>query len=168
MRPSIVSLGKHFGNLGKVSCFSFAPLFFEIIICFHWIIILDVWRASLRLGPQRAESIQGIFWAGRRKRTFFRFITLKVWVGFLDIVLIGQAAICLFRFDLFIYIIGCIPRIFIYILNQSYFQVFKTYVWNQWYYYLPQAVAAYLVYDWAKKTNHKASRKNPADYANDQ
>ena len=112
MRPSIVSLGKHFGNLGKVSCFSFAPLFFEIIICFHCIIILDVWRASLRLGPQRAESIQGIFWAGRRKRTFFRFITLKVWVGFLDIVLIGQAAIRLFRFDLFIYIFGCIPRIF--------------------------------------------------------
>ncbi|VDN31003.1 unnamed protein product [Cylicostephanus goldi] len=46
--------------------------------------------------------------------------------------------------------------------------VFRTYVWNQWYYYLPQAVGAYLLYDWAKKKNYEVSRKNPADYANDQ
>ena len=31
-----------------------------------------------------------------------------------------------------------------------------------------QTIGAYLLYDWAKKTNHEANRKNPADYANDQ
>ena len=46
--------------------------------------------------------------------------------------------------------------------------MFKNYVWLQWYYYVPQCVAGYLVYDWAKKTNAASNRKNPADYANDQ
>ena len=46
--------------------------------------------------------------------------------------------------------------------------MFKTYVWDQWYYYVPQTVGAIMLYDWAKKTNYKAGRKNPADYANDQ
>lgn len=47
-------------------------------------------------------------------------------------------------------------------------QVFKGYVWQQWYYFVPQTIAAYLIYDWAKKENYKQNRKNPADYANDQ
>ncbi|CAO4366178.1 unnamed protein product [Caenorhabditis nigoni] len=53
-------------------------------------------------------------------------------------------------------------------LDQAFVKTFKTYVWDQWYYYIPQTIGAYLLYDWAKKTNHEANRKNPADYANDQ
>lgn len=37
-------------------------------------------------------------------------------------------------------------------------QVFKNYVWDQWYYYVPQTVAAYLIYDWAKKSNAAGNR----------
>jgi hypothetical protein len=47
------------------------------------------------------------------------------------------------------------------------FQVFKEYVWNDWVYYVPPATVCYLVYDWAKKANYKANRKNSADYEND-
>ncbi|KJH42676.1 UcrQ family protein [Dictyocaulus viviparus] len=46
-------------------------------------------------------------------------------------------------------------------------KVWKQYVWYQWHYYLPQTLAAYLLYDWAKKENYRASRKNPALYEND-
>ncbi|KAH7725357.1 Protein R07E4.3 [Aphelenchoides avenae] len=46
-------------------------------------------------------------------------------------------------------------------------KVFKSYVWRDWVYYVPPSVAAYLLYDWAKKENYRANRKNPADYAND-
>ncbi|EFO82825.1 hypothetical protein GCK72_024497 [Caenorhabditis remanei] len=52
-------------------------------------------------------------------------------------------------------------------VDQAFVKTFKTYVWDQWYYYIPQTIGAYLLYDWAKKTNHEANRKNPADYAND-
>jgi hypothetical protein len=45
--------------------------------------------------------------------------------------------------------------------------VFKEYVWKDWVYYVPPAVATYLLYDWAKKENYKHNRKNPADYEND-
>ncbi|CAI4231684.1 unnamed protein product [Auanema sp. JU1783] len=90
MRPSVVSMGKHFGNLGKV---------------------YGEYRFALAPNEQKAFK------------------------GFLD---------------------------------QAFVKVFKSYVWDQWYYYLPQAVGAYLIYDWAKKTNYQANRKNPADFANDQ
>ncbi|CAJ0594707.1 unnamed protein product [Cylicocyclus nassatus] len=53
-------------------------------------------------------------------------------------------------------------------IDQAIVKVFRTYVWDQWYYYLPQAVGAYLLYDWAKRKNYEVSRKNPADFANDQ
>ncbi|CAI2357172.1 unnamed protein product [Caenorhabditis sp. 36 PRJEB53466] len=90
MRPSVVSMGKHFGNLGKM---------------------YGEHRFALAPNEQKAYK------------------------GFLD---------------------------------QAFVKVFKTYVWDQWYYYIPQTIGAYLLYDWAIKTNHAASRKNPADYANDQ
>uniref|UniRef100_A0A7E4W7T1 Cytochrome b-c1 complex subunit 8 n=1 Tax=Panagrellus redivivus TaxID=6233 RepID=A0A7E4W7T1_PANRE len=51
--------------------------------------------------------------------------------------------------------------------DQAFVRVFKQYVWRDWFYYVPPAVSAYLVYDWAKKANAAANRKNPADYAND-
>ncbi|KAK5968012.1 Ubiquinol-cytochrome C reductase complex [Trichostrongylus colubriformis] len=53
-------------------------------------------------------------------------------------------------------------------LDQAVVKVFKIYVWDNWMYYVPQVVGAYLLYDWAKKENYKKGRKNPADYANDQ
>ncbi|KAE9418632.1 hypothetical protein Angca_008835 [Angiostrongylus cantonensis] len=53
-------------------------------------------------------------------------------------------------------------------INDAFIKVFKAYVWNQWYYYIPQTIAAYLVYDWAHKANYKAGRKDPALYANDE
>ncbi|PIO52333.1 UcrQ family protein [Teladorsagia circumcincta] len=53
-------------------------------------------------------------------------------------------------------------------LDQAIVKVFKTYVWYEWPYYLPQCIGAYLIYDWAKKKNYQVGRKNPADYANDQ
>ncbi|WKX92428.1 hypothetical protein Q1695_010448 [Nippostrongylus brasiliensis] len=53
-------------------------------------------------------------------------------------------------------------------LDQAFVKVFKSYVWDQWLYFVPQTVAAYLLYDWAKKRNYQVCRKNPADYANDQ
>ncbi|VDO76831.1 unnamed protein product [Heligmosomoides polygyrus] len=52
-------------------------------------------------------------------------------------------------------------------LDQAIVKVFKSYVWDQWHFYLPQTIGAYLLYDWAKKRNYQVSRKNPADYAND-
>lgn len=52
-------------------------------------------------------------------------------------------------------------------LNIKIFQVFREYVWFNWYYYTPPAVFTYLLYDWAKKANYEANRKDPAEYAND-
>ncbi|KAL6732450.1 UcrQ family protein [Ancylostoma duodenale] len=52
-------------------------------------------------------------------------------------------------------------------LDQAFVKVFKSYVWDQWIYYVPQTIGAYLLYDWAKKRNYEVGRKNPADYAND-
>uniref|UniRef100_A0AC34F7Z2 Cytochrome b-c1 complex subunit 8 n=1 Tax=Panagrolaimus sp. ES5 TaxID=591445 RepID=A0AC34F7Z2_9BILA len=89
MRPSIVALHKHFGNMGKM---------------------YGEYRFALAPNEQKA------------------------WKGFLD---------------------------------QAFVRVFREYVWRDWLYYVPPATAAYLVYDWAKKENVKANRKNPADYAND-
>lgn len=34
-------------------------------------------------------------------------------------------------------------------------------------YYTPPAVIMYLTYDWAKKANYEANRKDPAEFAND-
>uniref|UniRef100_A0AC34QLY5 Cytochrome b-c1 complex subunit 8 n=1 Tax=Panagrolaimus sp. JU765 TaxID=591449 RepID=A0AC34QLY5_9BILA len=51
--------------------------------------------------------------------------------------------------------------------DQAFVRVFREYVWRDWFYYVPPAVASYLVYDWAKKANYQANRKNPADFAND-
>lgn len=52
-------------------------------------------------------------------------------------------------------------------LDQAFVRVFREYVWRDWFYYVPPAVAYYLVYDWAKKANYQASRKNPEEFAND-
>ncbi|KAI6226169.1 UcrQ domain containing protein [Aphelenchoides fujianensis] len=51
--------------------------------------------------------------------------------------------------------------------DQAVVRVLREYVWKDWIYYVPPAVASFLVYDWAKKENYKINRKNPADYAND-
>uniref|UniRef100_A0A1I7XYE0 Cytochrome b-c1 complex subunit 8 n=1 Tax=Steinernema glaseri TaxID=37863 RepID=A0A1I7XYE0_9BILA len=53
-------------------------------------------------------------------------------------------------------------------VDQAFVKVFKTYVWNQWWYYIPSSVACYMVYDWAKKANAASNRKDPSEYANDQ
>lgn len=90
MRPTVVSMGKHFGNLGKM-----------------------YGERRFALAPNEQKAFKGFF-------------------------------------------------------DQAFVKTFKTYVWDQWYYYIPQTIGAYLLYDWAIKTNVAANRKNPADYANDQ
>ncbi|VDM37906.1 unnamed protein product [Toxocara canis] len=52
--------------------------------------------------------------------------------------------------------------------SQAFVKVFRSYVWEDWYFYLPQAIGCYLIYDWAKRKNAELNRKNPADFANDQ
>ncbi|KAE9551578.1 hypothetical protein FO519_005222 [Halicephalobus sp. NKZ332] len=89
MRPSVVALGKHFGNLGKM---------------------YGEYRFAVSPNEQKA------------------------WRGFLD---------------------------------QAFVRVFREYVWRDWFYYVPPAVTAYLVYDWAKKANYQSNRKNPEEFAND-
>lgn len=41
------------------------------------------------------------------------------------------------------------------------------YVKDNWYSVAIPFVGAYMWYDWAKKTNEKLKRKNPAEFAND-
>uniref|UniRef100_A0AC35TVW2 Cytochrome b-c1 complex subunit 8 n=1 Tax=Rhabditophanes sp. KR3021 TaxID=114890 RepID=A0AC35TVW2_9BILA len=52
-------------------------------------------------------------------------------------------------------------------VDQAFVRTFKSYVVDQWHYYIPQTIGAYLIYDWAIKENHKLSKKDPAQYAND-
>uniref|UniRef100_A0A0K0FP30 Cytochrome b-c1 complex subunit 8 n=1 Tax=Strongyloides venezuelensis TaxID=75913 RepID=A0A0K0FP30_STRVS len=51
--------------------------------------------------------------------------------------------------------------------NHAVINPLKVYVVSQWYYFVPPGIAAYLVYDWAKKANHHSKRKDPSIYAND-
>jgi ubiquinol-cytochrome c reductase subunit 8 len=51
--------------------------------------------------------------------------------------------------------------------DNAFVRIFKEYVWRDWPYYVPPAVASYLVYDWAIKENYRFNRKDPADYEND-
>ncbi|MFH4983320.1 hypothetical protein AB6A40_010029 [Gnathostoma spinigerum] len=53
-------------------------------------------------------------------------------------------------------------------ISDAFIKPFYNYIWRDWYYFLPQALTCYLIYDWAKKKNHELNKKNPADYANDE
>lgn len=59
------------------------------------------------------------------------------------------------------------PKLTIKNLIVKTFQVFKEYVWREWYFYLPTAVTYYLIYDWAKKENYKFNRKDSKEFEND-
>lgn len=52
-------------------------------------------------------------------------------------------------------------------VKQAFVNTFRKYVIDKWYFYIPQSIGMYLLYDWAKKANHEANKKDPSLYAND-
>ncbi len=44
---------------------------------------------------------------------------------------------------------------------------FNRYIKDEWIFFTPPLLMAWMVYDWGEKTHDKLQRKNPKDYEND-